>query len=157
MPSPSAPPAVWPAHVERTGDPCELRWVCNHGGLAASPSGWRRPDAKSRLAALVDDGTLAGLRVVEGNLHVRAVDATAWARMAPTVHDAVVADLARDAAWLTTPVDAPAGSAARHADDQPVAVMVLPPTCRGCRHAETSRDHGLRCTSLSSGSTPSSR
>jgi Fe-S cluster biogenesis protein NfuA len=98
--SPAEHPAVVPLHVERTVDPAELRWVCEHPLLAGSPAGPRAPSPGSCLGALVADGTVLGVRADGSTLLVRFADAPMTRATVQRVHEAVATDLARSEPWL---------------------------------------------------------
>ena len=109
-------PAV---HVERTGDPALLRWVCHQPGLGEPGVRWPGPSDVTPLARLVHDGALVGVRVLEGDLLVTASCASRWASLAPVVHDAILLELTELPGWLTKPPE----SFENLSDRQPV-----PPT-----------------------------
>lgn len=108
-----AEPAV---HVERTGDPTVLRWVCHDPALVAAGSGACTPPATSPLGALLAERRIMSVAVEAGDLLVRAPDAGDWTELAPLVHDAVVAELGAGAGI--------AGSV-RPADPEPPSVEAV--------------------------------
>lgn len=87
-------------HAERTADPRTVRWVVRHPTLTAAGDGRRSPDPSSALGALVASGEIDEVCVVDGHVHVRAVDAARWSTLAAAAHRAITTDLADDAAWL---------------------------------------------------------
>lgn len=154
-----AAPAV---HVERTGDPAVMRWVCHHPALGAAGSGVCTPPAGSPLGALLADGRVTSITVEAGDLLVRAADAGDWPGLAPLVHDAVVSELGAGAESLAgsvqpaepeppsveavqAVVDRAVGSlAAAHGGLVEVAdvgaasvTLRLHGACRGCRWGHT--------------------
>ncbi len=91
-------------HVERTGDPAVLRWVCHRVDLG-SP-GLRHPcrTDSTALAALRHRNEIVGIRTIDGDLLMTAPHPSAWPSLAPLVHDALVAELTNSASlavWLT--------------------------------------------------------
>ena len=94
-------------HVERTGDPTVMRWVCHRVDLG-SP-GIRCPSNtdESALAGLHHRNEIVGIRTIDGDLLVSAPDTSSWSSLAARVHDAIVAELTRPtgpanlAPWLT--------------------------------------------------------
>lgn len=78
-------------HVERTAEPRVLRWVCHRPDLDQTPV----PPRGSRLASLVDDGTVEFIVVTHGDLIVAfpsTADLTDGASVA-SVHRAVAESL----------------------------------------------------------------
>jgi Fe-S cluster biogenesis protein NfuA len=94
-------------HVERTGDPAVLRWVCHDSPVRASPPGPRRPDAGSPVATLVAEGVVTGVWVYDGDVHARLATPAAAADVVRSVHAAVVDALVTRAPWLTRAAAAP--------------------------------------------------
>lgn len=91
-------------HVERTGDPAVMRWVCHRVDLG-SP-GLRCPPStdKSALAVLHHRNEIVDVRTIDGDLLVTAPRAASWSSLAARVHDAIVTELAMRtnlAPWLT--------------------------------------------------------
>jgi hypothetical protein len=95
-------PLALQIHVERTADPCELRWVTHDPDLVASPSGRRQPAPSSALGRVLAGlpGSPAEVSIVGGAIHVRLADASRWPGSVRAVHDAVADDLAARAEWL---------------------------------------------------------
>jgi Fe-S cluster biogenesis protein NfuA len=88
-------------HVERTADAGVLRWVCH--GVDPGPVGPRRPEPGSAVARLVADGTVTGMWVEGGHVHVRFGRGTAGTDDVGRVDQAVRAALGDRAAWLVAP------------------------------------------------------
>jgi hypothetical protein len=84
-------------HVERAADPHELRWVMHWPALASAPDGRRVPPPRSALGRLVSARSIRSLRVLRGDLVVRADDWTS--ALTAIVNDAVVADRQVAGAW----------------------------------------------------------
>lgn len=106
---PVRPAGHRPIHPERTGDPAVIRWVVHHPLLAASPSGPRRP-SDGALRALIEQGAVVGVQVVQGDVLVRADDAARWRSIADRVRAALLDALdaldAGTSSWLTESVGA---------------------------------------------------
>jgi NFU1 iron-sulfur cluster scaffold homolog, mitochondrial len=157
-------------HVERTGDPASMRWVCHRHDLGSS--GIRQPSREDTtpLASLYRSGEIVGIRTICGDLLVTA-DASQWRALAPRVHAAIVAELLSIPAWLQrTPatvddvvplpsvdevqaaVDEAAGAvAASHGGRIEVATVtddgvrvVLHGACHGCSGANTTLNDLVR-------------
>lgn len=89
-------------HIERTEDPAVMRWVCHRADLDAAADGRRVPPTGSPMGHLVEAGLLTGVELHGGDLLLRAPQPEDWSMLAARAHEAVLAELASDATWLTT-------------------------------------------------------
>jgi Fe-S cluster biogenesis protein NfuA len=99
--------AVTAVHVERTADPCVVRWVTHDTELASNPAGSRSVPADAALAPLLSSGSVDDVAVSGGDVLVRFAAPAAIARSIAAVHAAVVADLERRADWLFAAIPGP--------------------------------------------------
>lgn len=96
-------------HVERTGDPSVLRWVCHRPDLDATPV----PPRGSTLDALVGSGHVDVLAVRGGDLLVRFGGGVAQSVVAE-VHRAVVETI-DNTGWSAPTEESPVSLRPRHA------------------------------------------
>lgn len=107
-------------HIERTDDPAVMRWVCHRADLDAAADGRRLPPVGSPVGHLVEEGMLTGVELRGGDLLLRAPQPEDWSLLASRAHEAVLAELASDATWLTTaPTDRPAPADPTQRPDAP--------------------------------------
>lgn len=85
-----------PMHAEATDDPDVVRWVVPPLVLPVDGEVITAPEA---LAALLEDGTLAEVRVVVGAVLVRS-GGTSWRTLGGTVRSALQAALGEPNAWV---------------------------------------------------------
>jgi NFU1 iron-sulfur cluster scaffold homolog, mitochondrial len=152
-------------HVERTADPAVLRWVTHDPSLG---TGDRCPDADSNVGGLRE--YIAHVAVSNGDVLIRAADASEWPDLVTQMHDALAADIANSAAWMRSPTVAAAPTVddvqrtveqsigdllAAHGGQVEVvsvatgtAVVRLHGACRGCSGADTTVHERIRAAVL---------
>jgi len=88
-------------HVERTVDPCVVRWVCSAPSLTDVVAGRRQPpwQGLGNLAAVTE------VAVVESSIVVRVPTADDWQQLLGPVNDALIEALRSRAEWLFEPTD----------------------------------------------------
>jgi NFU1 iron-sulfur cluster scaffold homolog, mitochondrial len=122
-------------HVERTGDPEVLRWVCHHPDVVQSTPGLRfpKPDDTSPLAVLLLASRVVEVFVNGGELLVRKGPAEHWSTLAPIVREALLQEFDAVPEWLTAVAVFPSGaipSTLEIADVQEVVDLVAGPVAR---------------------------
>jgi NFU1 iron-sulfur cluster scaffold homolog, mitochondrial len=123
-------------HVERTGDPEVLRWVCHHPDLVGSVPGLRIPNASatSPLALLLLAGRVVEVFVNGGELLVRKGSTEPWSTLAPVVREALLQEFDTVPEWLISVAVSPSGvsssSTLEIADVQEVVDLAAGPVAR---------------------------
>jgi NFU1 iron-sulfur cluster scaffold homolog, mitochondrial len=94
-------------HVERTGNPLVMRWVCHDPRLGEPGERRVSPDSPANcgLAALLVSEQIVSVSIIAGDLLVHVADIDMWQSVAPLVNSAVAADLGSETIpiWLTQP------------------------------------------------------
>jgi NFU1 iron-sulfur cluster scaffold homolog, mitochondrial len=104
--------AEFALHVERTGDPEVLRWVCHHPDILRSTPGLRfpKPGDASPLAVLLLASRVVEVFVSGGELIVRKASTESWSTLAPIVREALLREFDAVPEWLTSVTESPEGA-----------------------------------------------